>query len=207
MHSISSMGPAYRCAATPSRAGRFAASRRATGTHLDPGTDSGRRSSETSRSHTPGDYLLGLDDQKWEEEVGFLRLSGGKLVRGGRWYDPFLILGGKLPLGTFLLLGATLALTLTDLRHPSAALWAVWLPPLSMLALLCGQTGLNWIIRYHLILFPFLFVGIGRLVEAARGKAWARLLIVACLLWNAGVLFRTRPDYLSYGNELVGGPD
>ena len=155
----------------------------------------------------PKDYLIGLDSQKSEEENGFLRLSGGRLVRGGRWYDPFLVLGQKLPLGTLLLLGAALAFALSDLRHPTLTLWAVWLPALFLLGLFCCQTGLNWIVRYQLILFPFLFIGVGRLVDLARSQTWLRPLIAACIVWNAGALFWTRPSYLSYGNELVGGPD
>ncbi|MFI5456705.1 MAG: ArnT family glycosyltransferase [Isosphaerales bacterium] len=158
------------------------------------------------RVPVPNDYIIGLDSQKWDEEFGFLRVNDGRLVRGGRWYGPFASLSQKLPLGTLLLLLAAAAVALFDLRRPTLALGAVWIPTLLMLGMFCSQVGLNWVIRYHLIVFPFLFIGVGRLVQVSRNHGWARLLIVACLLWNVGALVRIRPDYLSYGNELVGGP-
>ncbi len=153
----------------------------------------------------PKDYLIGLDSQKWDEQVGFPRLSGGRLVTGGRWYEPFIILGEKLPLGTLILSVAALAIILTDLSRRRLIPWAVWIPAASMIGLLCSQTGLNWIVRYHLIWYPFLFIATGRLARAAEGKKWASLLIAACLLWDMAALFRARPDYLAYGNELIGG--
>jgi Dolichyl-phosphate-mannose-protein mannosyltransferase len=154
----------------------------------------------------PSDYVIGLDSQKWEEENAPLNLSGGRLVRGGRWYSPFLTLSRKLPLGTLLLLAASTAVALLDLRRPTLALWTLWLPIVIILGMFCSQTGLNWVLRYHLILFPFLFIAVGRLVQVSGDRRCPLLLILACLIWNASTLLRIHPDYLSYGNELVGGP-
>ena len=154
----------------------------------------------------PKDYMAGLDSQKAEEEVGQLNISGGRLRRGGDWHAPLVTISGKAPLGTLLLLAAAIATTLFPLRHASLSLLGVWVPPLFMLGLSCSQTGLNWAARYQLIAFPFLFVGAGRLAQMSKGRPWARFLILLCLLWDASALLRARPFYLSYGNELVGGP-
>lgn len=154
----------------------------------------------------PIDYVVGLDSQKSDEELGFLKLSGGRLVRGGMWYDPFLTLSRKSPIGTLILFASTLGSILFKRERPKRDDIVVFIPPLLMFLLLCTQTGMNWINRYTLIAVPFLLIWIGRFIQFGWKYRSARLAIFACLILNIVSLFRTRPSYISYGNELVGGP-
>lgn len=154
----------------------------------------------------PRDYVIGFDSQKWEEEVGFCRLEEGRLVPRGRWYSPLETLAYKLPLGTLLLvLGGLIGLVARP-RKLRVADAVVLLPALSMVLLLCSQTGMNWLVRYAIPALPFLFLAAGAGASAGWGQPLGRVLVVGCLIWNVAALIIIRPHYMSYGNELVGGP-
>lgn len=154
----------------------------------------------------PRDYVIGFDSQKWEEEVGFARMEGGRLVLRGHWYSPLATLAQKLPPGTLLLVLGGLVSFAARPRRFRVADAVVLLPALSLVLLLCGQTGLNWLVRYALPALPFLLVAAGAGVSAGWGRLYGRVLIVGCLAWNVAALIAVRPHYMSYGNELVGGP-
>ncbi len=84
--------------------------------------------------------------------------------------------------------------------------YVVFIPPLLMFFLLCSRTGMNWINRYSLITIPLLLIWIGKFIQFGWKYRSARLAIIACLILNVVSLIRIRPSYISYGNELVGGP-
>jgi Dolichyl-phosphate-mannose-protein mannosyltransferase len=155
----------------------------------------------------PKDYVLGIDTQKWEGEIGSIDLRDGRLIRGGRWDSPIITLLRKLPVGSLLLLGVSVVAGLAGLRRAKLVDYMVWVPILVILAFLCSERSLNWAIRYALIVFPFLFVAVGKIVRTAWQYRLSRLFIVACLMLNAGELLVTRPYYLSFGNRFVGGID
>ena len=57
-----------------------------------------------------------------------------------------------------------------------------WTLALSIVVLLCSQTGLNWPVRYALPAIPFLFMAIaGRLRHACERRVWRYLLIIPLL--------------------------
>jgi len=155
----------------------------------------------------PVDYVLGFDSQKVDEELGVARLSGGRVVRGGACYCPLETLVYKLPVGTLLiLLGSMVAWVVAGapFRRNTACL-AV--PPAMILGLMASQVGLNWLLRYSLPVLPFLFVLAAGPVQAAlRHTSW-RWALALCLAWNATTLLAARPSFLSYANELAGGPN
>ena len=159
------------------------------------------------RCPLPKHYLLGFDSQKWEEEGNFVRLAGGRLVQRGRWYCPLVTMAYKLPLGTAGLLGLGVAFWFVLLAGFNIVELAVLVPALFIIGLMCTQTGLNWPFRYMLPALPLLFIAIGRQVQLLWQSRFCRLLILACLVWNGAALFRIRPSYFAYGNELVGGPE
>jgi hypothetical protein len=154
----------------------------------------------------PKNYVQGFDSEKWDEEAGLLRLEHGRLVVRGTYFSPLVTLGYKLPLGTLLILIASVGWWAAHPRCPDESGWVAAIPGLSLIAMLCGQTGLNWAIRYALPALPYLFVGAGGFIRAAWGCRAGRLVLAVCLLWNVITLASIRPHYLSFGNELVGGP-
>jgi hypothetical protein len=154
----------------------------------------------------PRDYVLGLDSQKWEE-IGLKSLQDGHLVQGGRWYSPLVTSTFKLPLGSLILVAASaISMVLSRFRVGLADTLA-WVTGLSLVGLLCSQTGCNWAVRYILPALPLLFLAVGRVVQVAWGRRFWRWAVIACLVWNGIGLVRVHPFYLSYGNELVGGMD
>ncbi len=153
----------------------------------------------------PLHYVLGFDSQKWDEEIGFVRPAAGRLVRWRDWYSPMETLAYKLPLGTLALLAFCLLYWLIRLRNFRLETLASLIPALILLGTLCSQTGLNWIVRYSLPTVALLSISIGPSVAAGLKHSWIRLAIGACLAWNLVSVASTRPYYLSYGNELIGG--
>ena len=119
----------------------------------------------------PRDYVLGLDSQKWEEEIGLKSLRNGHLVRGGRWYSPLVTSAFKLPLGTLVLIAASAIYVVLSGFKLGLADAVAWVSFLSFVGLLCSQTGCNWAIRYMLPAFPFLFLAVGRPAQVAWSRA------------------------------------
>ena len=66
---------------------------------------------------------------------------------------------------------------------------------------------MNFALRYALPAIPFLLVGAGEVVAAARNHRLGKALVLCSLLLNIAALISIRPSYLSFGNELAGGPD
>jgi hypothetical protein len=153
----------------------------------------------------PRDYVLGFDSQTWDSEIGLARVDRGRLVRGGHWYEPFVILGWKLPLGSLLLLIVGLGYYAIQLRSITSASAVPLLAALGIIAVLCSQTGLNWAVRYSLPALAFIFIAIGGLVATFESAPWVRRLVLCCLAANCVSLLSSHPNYLSYGNILVGG--
>lgn len=151
----------------------------------------------------PKDYLLGLDSQKWDSEVGLVNLENGKLVLGGHWYSPLRTLLYKLPVGTL----ALLAMTVFNLlrRQLSLVTLVVAAAALSHLALLAMETGLNWPLRYSLVVLPLAFVAAADTLRMLSDTRWGTALLVVCFGFNCLEILREYPSFLSFGNLLAGG--
>lgn len=181
----------------------------------------------------PANYLLGIDSQKFDFEVGYDSYLRGEWRRGGWWYYYLYGLAVKVPLGVWgLLLMATFvgraAPTVCD--SPSdgttfnGATWrdefVLLFPAAAILILVSSQTGFNHHLRYVLPIFPAAFIWTGRL-----GRLWgdcgvsprrllglpiaaprATALVAFALAWSVGSSLWYYPHNLSYFNELVGGP-
>ncbi|MGC8641871.1 MAG: hypothetical protein ACP5XB_18550, partial [Isosphaeraceae bacterium] len=153
----------------------------------------------------PGQYVLGFDAQKHDEECGFMWLRGGRLVHRGAWYNPMQTLLFKLPLGTLILVFACAGYWVCASRSFGAAAATPFVSALFLIGMLCTQTGLNWPVRYSLPAIPLLIVACGGAIRAFWKSVPGRALVVACLLWNVAALLGSRPYYFSYANELAGG--
>jgi len=78
----------------------------------------------------------------------------------------------------------------------------------AMLLVFATQVSFNYGIKYILPAFPFMFVYISKIVriKALRRRGFKVILAVLCI-WYCYSSASIYPHYLSYFNELVGGPD
>jgi hypothetical protein len=175
----------------------------------------------------PQDYVSGVDVQKAHSDSRLNSDLCGEWRRGGWWYYYLIAMAVKVPLGTWLLGGMAAALACCSRRYRASAQeeWLIWLLALALLTLVSSQTGINGHFRYALPVLPFVCIGVsraGKLLEEAwlawrepltgsrrRLIRWSlgACLILGSLAWNAVAVARTHPHYLSYFNEIAGGPD
>jgi len=130
----------------------------------------------------------------------------GRHSMTGFWYFYPVILAVKTPLAFLALFGLALvwALRRRDrLRHD-------W-PALAFVAGILGTalfSHINIGVRHILpvyIGFSLLAAGaVAEMLERARTRTWARVVLGALLLWFAGSSLLCHPDYLAYCNELAG---
>ncbi len=121
----------------------------------------------------PESYILGIDQQKSDFELGLPSYLRGKWQHGGWWYYYLYGLAIKVPLGTWVLLlmaacagcrskgvpdisGSGMGTTLRDEVFLVA-------PAVTILALVSSQTGFGRHLRYVLPILPFVFIWAGRL--------------------------------------------
>lgn len=174
----------------------------------------------------PRDYVMGIDCQRGDFEVGGRSYFGGKWNdRGWWWYQP-VGLAIKTPVGTLVLValaGAALVMGLAGgsglpggvrsrCEHAvkiSPRSWCdemcLLLPVAGVFALLCTQTGFSNHVRYALPATPYLAIFAGRLGAGDMGRMWRHVcwgLIVATGIEAATVY----PHGISFFNVLVGGP-
>jgi len=158
----------------------------------------------------PGEFLAGIDRQKVDFELGWWSYLRGQWKRGGWWYYYLYALLVKMPLGVLALIVWGLILALFGYRYRRGLVdeCFVWLPALAVLVLVSSQTGFNHHLRYMLPIFPFLILGASRLGCFLSLQHWkSGLLVLALTLWSVVSTLTIRPHYLSYFNEVAGGPD
>jgi len=143
-------------------------------------------------------------------------LHGQVLSHGSPWYFPIAI-AIKTPLPTLILLalggvrGArAIWRRLTTARAASLVLPAsvllAWLaPPLAFLAWLM-QSQINLGLRHALMIYPFFYALVGTTVAQLWRTRAGRALVIALALWYVGANAFIFPNYLTYFNELIGGP-
>lgn len=77
--------------------------------------------------------------------------------------------------------------------------------PLLFIGFLCSQRGLNFAYRYAIPAIPFLICFIGRIVNHPWIIRMRYAPVIICVSINILSILGSRPYYLSYGNELIGG--
>jgi 4-amino-4-deoxy-L-arabinose transferase-like glycosyltransferase len=177
----------------------------------------------------PRDYVMGIDCQRGDFEVGGRSYFGGRWSeRGWWWYQP-VGLALKTPVGTLVLVGLALAIGLAGLVGlflGASRLSAVegsgaqqprrWvdglldglclvLPVALIFTLLCTQTGFSSHVRYALPATPYLAVLAGRLAWGAMARAW-QLTCWALIGLAAVEAAAVYPHGISFFNVLAGGP-
>lgn len=143
-------------------------------------------------------------------------LHGQVLSHGSPWYFPIAI-AIKTPLPTLILLalggargGRAIWRRLTTARAapcmlPASVLLTWLVPPLAFLAWLT-QSQINLGLRHALMIYPFLYALVGTTAAQLWRTRAGRALVAALVLWYVRANAFIFPNYLTYFNELIGGP-
>lgn len=159
----------------------------------------------------PSHFVLGFDHQMADIDSGFFEnyLRGTFRYGDGWWYYYLYAFLAKAPLGTLLLVAlAGVACARLAFRGRAVEVAALLLPALAVWIAVSLNDRLNVHSRYILITFPYLFTAAGAtmLLGNRHVQLWVRRLAVAAVVWNATSVLSAHPFYLSYFNEVAGGP-
>ena len=161
---------------------------------------------ELERWHiAPEGYLVGLQDVLVESEIGRPSFLLGKWYRGINWfYFPVAAaIKFTLPVWLMVLISAGAIRFWAGKRRE---LLFLLLPALLFLGF-SMRSGLNIGVRHLLPVLPLLTIFAAAGVwNIARNRRWAMVVLVALLVVQAATSLHAYPNYLSYSNELWGGP-
>jgi hypothetical protein len=125
----------------------------------------------------------------------------------GWWHYFFVAFIIKTPLGSLVLIGASLLFYRAGKSLGRCEAIFILLPVI-VIFVLTSQAKVNIGLRHILPVYPFLFVLASRLATVRFRRSWlAPLLLGTPLLMTAVSVLRITPHQLAYFNELVGGPD
>jgi hypothetical protein len=159
----------------------------------------------------PEHYVLGFDDQAFDvDSADYTKYLHGELRKGpGWWYYYLYCVLVKSPVGTLLLVALSVfaAIFFRAFRTSLLGEAALVLPIVVLFGLMSSQTGLNSHLRYVLPVYPFVFVFAGRLGRFwETSGSWGRMLLLLPIGANAVSVVSVHPHYLTYFNEVAGGP-
>ena len=160
----------------------------------------------SARKHhlLPEAYLYGLAFTDRFSRIRLAYFAGEFRERGWREFFPAAF-ALKTTLPAIVLLG----LAIVALRRRVHPRLVYRLSPLLILGGVYGvmamTRGLNIGHRHLLPLYPLLYVVIGATAVLARSRA-GFLCISALILWHGAETLRVRPHFLTYFNQLAGGP-
>jgi len=129
----------------------------------------------------------------------------GQFISGGAWWYPLYVIALKMPLPALLIVAIAGFALIKDRNSSSPRVIFVLLPAVIFTLATCAFAN-NLGVRYMIPVIAFLLVLAGR---AWRIFANEKSRIIAGLLlavWLAISVLRVSPHYLSYFNELTGGP-
>jgi hypothetical protein len=146
---------------------------------------------------------------EWEVMTGYLQdpfpgyLFGQIAPRGWWYYYPITFLA-KTPLPVLILI--VLSFVVTVRRRSWRTDLPVFLAPvLYFISLLTSTHDLGY--RYLLPILPAAFVYSTNVFQTASAKRWTRLAVIGLIGWQIIGLIGIYPYYLTFFNEVVGGPD
>jgi hypothetical protein len=128
----------------------------------------------------------------------------GQFSKFGWWYYFPVAFLAKTPLPVMVLLVLSLAHTWRA-RSWLKDLTLIAAPLLLFLSLLFSPHALGY--RYLLPILPFIFVYSAEVIRVALKARWSQIAIGLLFAWQIIGTLRYYPYYLTYFNEIVGGPD
>jgi 4-amino-4-deoxy-L-arabinose transferase-like glycosyltransferase len=154
----------------------------------------------------PQAYVEGVSAALALSSPGSVAFVAGKVYLRAPWFStPF----------TFLIRNTTAMLAMIVLSVVGAASvfrkrrceYLFLLVPMTVYLAVCIHAGSNVSIRYLLPLFPFLLIAVAAgCVELASNVRWVRYALPCLIALHAASSLRACPNYLSYANDLWGGP-
>ncbi len=151
----------------------------------------------------PSNYLVGIDVQKVDFENGHNVYLRGKHHFGGVWHWYLYAMLVKEPIALWVLL----AVTLVFAPLPKGRDLLVLLAPAAVVLLLVSWNHSLCHYRYVLPALPFLFVLAGGAAGViSRARPVLSAIVIGSLVWFAGSSLAVAPHWLSYFNEIAGGP-
>ncbi len=152
-------------------------------------------------------YLEGLGGAMMLSHGGSdMAFVAGKIYPRAPWFSTPFNFMIRSTLGMFALMAlSVLGLATTFRARPRELLFM--LVPASVYLGVCLHASSNVSMRYLLPMVPFLLVGIAAgCVEMARRVRWLGYIVAGLLLVHGLSSLHAYPDYLSYANEMWGGP-
>ena len=129
----------------------------------------------------------------------------GKFITGGTWWYWFYVLALKLPLPTIMLIAIS-GFSRWKAPPPRRDLIFVLLPAAVYLAATCALAN-NLGIRYLIPAIAFFLVFAGGAWFVLERNSATKALGAVLALWLFVSVLRISPHYISYFNELIGGPE
>ncbi len=153
----------------------------------------------------PEAYLVGLQDVLVESELGRSSFLLGKLYRNGNWFYFPVAAAIKFTLPVLLLIIVS-AFSVRFWKTKPRQLLFLILPVLLFLGF-SMSSKLSIGVRHLLPVLPLLviFASAGAW-NLAQGRRWAMIALALLLAFHMGSSLHAYPNYLSYSNELWGGP-
>lgn len=180
----------------------------------------------------PACYLEGIDLQRRDFEPGRMGRSYliGVWKQGGWWYYYIVGLLVKEPVGFLILLCVSATLWKRDVwrrwgcqslevsgsaetETPTFTFPAIredlllLIPPALVFWLVSRETGFNHHARYIIPALPFLFVFTSRIMIHAVSWPVLRWVVCGLMIWQLASVLWFAPHWLSYFNEIAGGPE
>ncbi len=128
----------------------------------------------------------------------------GQVAQFGWWYYFPVTFAVKTPLPILIFLLLAIGHTLRA-RSWSRDLMLIVAPALLFASLLFSPHALGY--RYLLPILPFIFVYSADVIKSALKIRWQQIVIVILIAWQVIGTLRYYPYYLTFFNEVVGGPD
>ena len=154
----------------------------------------------------PQAYLEGFARTLAISNQGSVAFVAGKTYLQAPWFSTplnFLIRNTAAMLAMILLAAFGIAITFRQHRRKRLFL----LVPAAIYLAVCLHASINVSVRYLLPMFPFLLIAVADgCVELARRVRWVSYALPCLLVLHAASSLHAYPNYLSYANDLWGGP-
>jgi hypothetical protein len=156
----------------------------------------------------PADWLIGIDLQKYDFELGMRSYLDGEWKRGG-WYHYYLFaMFYKMTIPSLLLMFAGGLLSIRNIvKTRSLNDLCLLVPAFILFVFVSANTGFNHHMRYVLPVFPLLLLTTVHVANAARTRRWLQCVLVGLLGWHVSATIQIAPHFMSYFNPIAGGPE
>jgi hypothetical protein len=168
---------------------------------------SGRVLMELEELHLlPQAYLEGFAGAFAISKESSVAFVAGKIYLHAPWFStPFNFLIRNTTAMLAMIVLAVLGVTVTFRKNSRERLFL--LVPATVYLAVCILANSNVSVRYLLPLFPFLLILVADgCVELARRVRWVRYAVPCLIVLHAASSLHAYPNYLSYANDLWGGP-